>query len=181
MPDLPFLKNASLDAMPCRFGAQACGRGGGRERLCSGSRAGSPGMGWEIGKASLIRALIFPLQPVATRIRGQGWDGPLAELGLQVGPKPAQGWVHPQLLRCGTESGITAPGRDQGFPRRDRPLRLPGRDRGTIESQTLCASPPKLLAEGDLSHEPVYFPNKSPFKAGKSQTESVRYPNVALS
>lgn len=33
----------------------------------------------------------------------------------------------------------------------------------------------------DLSREPVYFQNKSPFKAGKSQAESVRYPNVALS
>lgn len=38
----------------------------------------------------------------------------------------------------------------------------------------------KLLGE-DLSHEPVCSRNKSPFKAGKSQAESVRYPNVALS
>lgn len=39
----------------------------------------------------------------------------------------------------------------------------------------------KLLVEGDLSQEPVCSRNKSPFKAGKSQAESVRYPNVALS
>lgn len=39
----------------------------------------------------------------------------------------------------------------------------------------------KLLVEGDLSQELVCSRNKSPFKAGKSQAESVRYPNVALS
>lgn len=66
--------------MPCRFGAQAgaCGRGGGRECLCSGSCAGSPRMGCEIGKASPIKALILPPQPAATQIHSREWDGPLA-------------------------------------------------------------------------------------------------------
>lgn len=66
--------------MPCRFGAQAgaCGHGGRRERLCSGSCAGSPRMGCEIGKASPIKALILPPQPAATQIRSREWDGPLA-------------------------------------------------------------------------------------------------------
>lgn len=102
--DLPFLKNISLDVMPCRSRAQAGGLHGNAFTL--GAALRPPGMGCKVGKASPNQALIFPPQPAATRIHGWG----VMELGLQVGPKPTWAGSVPQLPGHTME----VPGRDHG-------------------------------------------------------------------
>lgn len=88
-PDLPFLKNISLDVMPCRSRAQAGGLHGNAFTL--GAALGPAGMGCKVGKASPNRALILPPQPAATWIHGWG----VMELGLQWDPSlPGLGLSH---------------------------------------------------------------------------------------
>lgn len=131
----------------------------------------------------------LPTQPVATRIHrrvlvvpaipgvvAESWvcrlDLSLPRLGLLTAAEMQDG------------ASCHSPWQGPAVPLCDCPLRLSqhlGRDQRTSKLQTLRTSSPKLLVEGDLSHKPAYFQNKSPLKAGKSQTESVRYPNVALS
>lgn len=121
--------------------------------------------------------------PEYTQHEVQHWHGASENSLISQARGVSRHWsppgIHPTAPRTGDGALQWIPRQGPEIPQCHRPLPHWAETREPASQKFTFL--PKLLVEGNLSQEPVCSRNKFPFKAGKSQAESVRYPNVALS